>query len=134
MKNKTAILAALFFFVSNAHYAQLAFPDYPLLLASHDQVPYYAIGAISATKDHPTLKCTGTLVAPAVVLTAAHCLYDLGASGWKPRLYFFPSTTLRDGGVPVEAKRYVVPKRYAANKGAVAFASVFSVTFWDRGS
>ena len=154
MKNKTAVLAALLFFVPNAHHAQLAFPDYPLLSAPHDKIPYYAVGLISETKDHVTLKCTGTLIAPTVVLTAAHCLYDPETSAWHNQRYFFPSLSIQDGGTALEAKRYVIPKNFAiTNKEGKrdinrenssdfgimvldrqvddALASVFSATFRD---
>ena len=39
-------------------------------------LPWRAVGKLQATSESLRVSCTGTLVAPAVVLTAAHCLYN----------------------------------------------------------
>lgn len=43
--------------------------------------PWSAIGRISGPSG---LRCTGTLVGPDTVLTAAHCLWDAEAGDWAP--------------------------------------------------
>jgi glutamyl endopeptidase len=37
--------------------------------------------------------CSGTLIGPATVITAAHCVYDHAAGGWATNVWFFPGAT-----------------------------------------
>jgi len=37
--------------------------------------------------------CTGTLIGPKTVLTAAHCVYDLATAGWAKDIKFIPGAT-----------------------------------------
>lgn len=37
--------------------------------------------------------CSGTLIGPATVITAAHCVYDHDAGGWATNVWFFPGAT-----------------------------------------
>ncbi|MDN3719670.1 trypsin-like serine protease [Roseibium salinum] len=41
------------------------------------QAPWPSIGRVNVAGFRSTSMCTGTLIAPTVVLTAAHCLHDL---------------------------------------------------------
>jgi protease YdgD len=49
--------------------------------------PWRAIGKLQATAGNLYESCTGTLIAPRIVLTAAHCLFNL-----RTRRYFPPSS------------------------------------------
>jgi protease YdgD len=42
-----------------------------------DSAPWRAIGKLQATSGNLYESCTGTLIAPALVLTAAHCVFNL---------------------------------------------------------
>lgn len=46
------------------------------MLNAAEHVPWRAVGRVNAAGEHFTSMCTGTLIAPDVVLTAAHCLTD----------------------------------------------------------
>ncbi len=51
--------------------------------------PWHAVGRVNR-QGHARGFCTGALIAPDVVLTAAHCLYDAKRGAWaEPRLVHF---------------------------------------------
>jgi len=41
-----------------------------------DSVPWRAVGKLQAASTNLRVLCTGTLVGPSIVLTAAHCVYN----------------------------------------------------------
>ena len=121
MGKRIGFLAAAFFLSQNIR--STLFSDYPLLLAPHDQVPYHAVGAIVKAEGHNfNIVCTGVLLSPTVVLTAANCLYDINVSNWKEKQFFLPVTFAVPGNRSLGVKRYIVPKEYIefdqAGKGA----------------
>jgi protease YdgD len=78
-----------------------------------DEFPWSAIGRINTeTGGH----CTGVMVGPSLVMTAAHCLYD------KPNRRYVPQNRVhfvagyRDGDYVAHtiARRYVLPDEFSA--------------------
>jgi protease YdgD len=96
-----AILLALMVMHGRAHAASssdaAAVPARPLLpgIGSHDartrldpnRKPWRAVGKLQATAGNLHISCTGTLIGPATVLTAAHCLFNI-----RTQRYFPPSS------------------------------------------
>ena len=110
MGNKAAFFMAVFCLSLDAD--SIIYKDNPLLEAPYDRVPYYAVGLISQGGDYLDLRCTGIPIAPAVVLTNAYCLYNWREDKWRERRYYFSAVTVRDGGTPIRAKAYIVPKEF----------------------
>jgi V8-like Glu-specific endopeptidase len=56
--------------------------------------PYRAIGLLVSTfANGDTMGCSGTLIGPSTVVTAAHCVYNHDAGGWIASGFFVPGAT-----------------------------------------
>jgi V8-like Glu-specific endopeptidase len=88
------------------HYGEIADPSV---------WPFSAVGRVNrTTRSDERGFCTGTLVAPNLVLTAAHCVYQ--DEGVRNVIHFVTAVA---NGVPVEhavAKRVVVSPQYAPHQ------------------
>ena len=51
-------------------------------------------------------------ISSTVVLTAAHCLYDSGEGRWEGQRFYFPAMAIRDGGTPIKAEAYIIPREF----------------------
>jgi protease YdgD len=78
-----------------------------------DQWPWSSIGRINMATATQKSMCTGTLVGPYTVLTAAHCLFDLRLNQWvKPSLVHFVaglSLDMKYSGHSVVSSYFVSP-------------------------
>eukprot|EP00798_Chlamydomonas_sp_ICE-L_P026397 gene26397-17491_t len=68
------------------------------------EYPYSSVGRLDLTGRTGNLVCTGTLIAPDVVLTAAHCVYNLQERQWVQNVTFSPGRKQlvnKSGGPPL---------------------------------
>ncbi len=97
-------------------------------------LPWRAIGKLQATTGNLRVSCTGTLVGPATVLTAAHCVFNIRTQE------YFPPSSLHfligyDGGrFAGEARgtRLVVGAGYDPKRPAESFGSDWALVTIDR--
>jgi secreted trypsin-like serine protease len=88
----------------NQHYGEIADPSV---------WPISAVGVVTVALFSRKMYCTGTLVAPKLVLTAAHCLFNgklLVSSG---NVRFLAALNKGVPAAHADAKRLVVPKEFS---------------------
>ena len=88
----------------NQHYGEIADPSV---------WPISAVGVVTVALFSRKMYCTGTLVAPKLVLTAAHCLFNgklLVSSG---NVRFLAGLNKGVPAAHADAKRLVVPKDFS---------------------
>jgi V8-like Glu-specific endopeptidase len=81
-----------------ARYQRIFPPDDRVRVTPTTSFPASAIVLlVGETADQRLFSCSGTLIGPAVVLTAAHCLYLAETGGWVARLAVVPGADRQRG-------------------------------------
>jgi len=62
-------------------------------IAEAEEYPFRVIGQILMMKKSGSSFCSGALIGPHTVLTAAHCLYNHDEGGWNEKIQFVPART-----------------------------------------
>lgn len=77
--------------------------------------PWHSIGRVNFAGYRTTSTCTGTLVAPKIVLTAAHCLYNAKTKKHLPadELLFIAGVRRDEYAARLEADCILTPEDYA---------------------
>jgi protease YdgD len=106
----------------------------PRLRVDPNSMPWRAIGKLQATTGNLMTSCTGTLVGPATVLTAAHCVFNI-----RTREYFPPSSLHfligYEGGDYVAKARgthLVIGTGYTPNRPGESFGSDWALLTIDQ--
>ena len=88
--------------------------DLPVLPAE-DHAAWQAVGRVNAAGYRTREMCTGTLIAPDIVLTAAHCLSGIDGTGPMPEEITFVAGWLRGDAADSVTGRaiWVHPRAYA---------------------
>lgn len=99
-----------------------------------DRGPWRAVGKLIATTVSRRISCTGTLIGPAAVLTAAHCLYNR-----TTKHYFSPSSLHfligYDKGHYVgqaRGQRLTIPRAYDPTDPQKTIGSDWAIVTLDR--
>ncbi len=86
-----------------------------------DKWPWSSIGRVNMATTTQRSFCTGTLVAPRTVLTAAHCLFDVRLKQWvKPNVIHFVaglSPGMKYTGLSALSSYFVSPDYKAESEG-----------------
>jgi V8-like Glu-specific endopeptidase len=86
------------------HYGEIADPSI---------WPISAVGVVTVAIFSRKMSCTGTLVAPKLVLTAAHCLFNGKLLVNSGNVRFLAGLNKGVPAVHADAKRLVVPKEFS---------------------
>ena len=86
------------------HYGEIADPSV---------WPISAVGVVTVALFSRTMHCTGTLVAPKLVLTAAHCLFNGKLLVNSGNVRFLAGLNKGVPAAHADAKRLVVPKEFS---------------------
>jgi uncharacterized protein len=88
----------------NQHYGEIANPSI---------WPISAVGVVTVALFSRKMYCTGTLVAPKLVLTAAHCLFNGKQLVNSGNVRFLVGLNKGVPAAHADAKRFVVPKEFS---------------------
>jgi V8-like Glu-specific endopeptidase len=88
----------------NQHYGEIADPSV---------WPISAVGLVTVALFSRKMYCTGTLVAPKLVLTAAHCLFDGKLLVNSGNVRFLAGLNKGVPAAHADAKRLVIPKEFS---------------------
>jgi uncharacterized protein len=89
---------------STQHYGEIADPSV---------WPISAVGVVTVARFSRRSSCTGTLVAPKLVLTAAHCLFNGKQLVNSGNVRFLVGLNKGVPAAHADAKRFVVPKEFS---------------------
>jgi uncharacterized protein len=89
---------------NNQHYGEIADPSV---------WPISAVGVVTVALFSRKMYCTGTLVAPKLVLTAAHCLFNGKVLVNSGNVRFLAGLNKGVPAAHADAKRLVVPKEFS---------------------
>lgn len=110
MKIRREMILGALFLISSSIFASI--PQSSAVLGGKDATGNPIVVGILPNEKATQAQCSGALVAPRIVFTAAHCLYADPARYWVSQ----PGVTLADQTSPrIQAERFLIPSDFSSS-------------------
>jgi len=94
--------------------------DDRIMIEPTSQYPFSSVGYLELKYSSGYSRCTGTVISRNIVITAAHCLFDLETGEWAQSVAFLPGMNGKSAPLGMfEAENWVIQKGYVDSGAAI---------------